>query len=81
MKRFITAIFSLVISGTLCMPLVSGYAESDSENSLYIEDIKFSRTDNISADTMPYYIKEVNSGEKVDVSIMGKELKAVFVGK
>lgn len=34
MKCFITAIFSLVLSETLCMPLFSGYAESDSENLL-----------------------------------------------
>lgn len=149
MKRFISAILSIVLSVTLCMPLVSGYADCDSEDLLlpyrnvfdefnathgttygfmtdeqlsahnmnrdeyyqemenvytamtvdefiemlenaYIEDMKFmqeqqgiavSQTGNISADTLPYYIKEENTVNITVTIPAGEGVRAVFLGE
>ena len=134
MKRFFTAILSVAMSAVVCMPLASGYAECENEDSLlpyrnafdefnathgtnygfatdeqlsrigmdyqkvedfytamtldefseyletlYINDMAFlqEQQDNtISADTMPYYIKEEPTGEQVHFCVPdGKKLK------
>ncbi|MDE6671212.1 MAG: hypothetical protein K2K16_03355 [Ruminococcus sp.] len=142
MKRFVTAILSVAMSAVVCMPLASGYAECENEDSLlpyrdmlqvfnathgttyafatdeqlertgsdyktvedfytamtldefseyleniYVADMEFMESlkdiatplndDNtITADTMPYYIKEEPIGEQVEFSVPnGKKLK------
>lgn len=133
MKRFFTAILSLAMSAVVCMPLVSGYAECENEDSLmpyrnafdefnathgtnygfatdeqlsrigmdyqavedfytamtldefseyletlYVNDMEFMesqkdiatpQTNGISADTMPYYIKEELTDKQVSISV------------